>query len=428
MIKTSLLTATFCLLAATGAHAAKEAPPTGGFPFKDGDRVVFLGDSITEQRLYSTYLETYLLTRFPGWNLKFRNAGWSGDTSYLRLRGLPPKEALQRDVLFFKPTVVTIKFGMNDAGYGGFDQKLFDAHIAGETAIVQQLKAAGARPVILTPNAVEKAEPGDSMPGYNETLQKFAAGTAALAARENVLFVDQFHPYAAAINRLRAVDPAMRITAGDSVHPLHPGQLLMTDFILTGMNAPSLVSSATINSRKGSVTASEGAKITDIVRKPDGISFRRLDKALVFPIEPAARPALSLAPVADDINRYMVRVTNLQPGAYTLSVNGQEISRFSAAQLSGGVNLGSYDGPLTAPGTEILKHVRRKNDIYYVKWRQVQLGNDPEAAKQTQIQAFDKEILEQETIIDSLRKPPVFQFEIKRAIMPPAPAVTPAKP
>ena len=35
------------------------------FFIHDGDRVVFLGDSITEQRLYTTYIEAYALTRHP---------------------------------------------------------------------------------------------------------------------------------------------------------------------------------------------------------------------------------------------------------------------------------------------------------------------------------------------------------------------------
>ncbi len=50
------------------------------FPIHDGERVVFLGDSITDQRLYTTAIEAYALTRFPQWKLTFRNIGWGGDT------------------------------------------------------------------------------------------------------------------------------------------------------------------------------------------------------------------------------------------------------------------------------------------------------------------------------------------------------------
>ena len=35
------------------------------FFFRDGDRVVMIGDSITEQHLYSNYVEMWTVTRFP---------------------------------------------------------------------------------------------------------------------------------------------------------------------------------------------------------------------------------------------------------------------------------------------------------------------------------------------------------------------------
>src|SRR5260370_35972816 len=66
----------------------------GEFLIKDGDRVVFLGDSITEQRLYTTYIEAYALTRHPDWKLTFRNVGWGGDTAWLRQRSHPDENPL----------------------------------------------------------------------------------------------------------------------------------------------------------------------------------------------------------------------------------------------------------------------------------------------------------------------------------------------
>ncbi len=220
-MKISRCIGAFCALSSSlscaGAHAdapRATAPATSGaFPFRNGDRVVFLGDSITEQRLYTTYLETYLLTRFPSWNLKFRNAGWGGDTSFLRTRGVPATQALQRDVLDLHPTIVTIDFSMNDAGYGAFKQDLYDQHVAGEAAIVRQLRAANVRPVVLTASAVEKNEPGHNMQGYNQTLEQFAFGDAAVASRDGVPFADQFHPFVEAINRLRSVGGGLRLAA-----------------------------------------------------------------------------------------------------------------------------------------------------------------------------------------------------------------------
>jgi len=45
----------------------------------DGDTVVFLGDSITHQCLYTQYVEDYFYTRFPGKRIHFHNAGVGGD-------------------------------------------------------------------------------------------------------------------------------------------------------------------------------------------------------------------------------------------------------------------------------------------------------------------------------------------------------------
>lgn len=423
MQKLSCALGALCVLSAASVQAAPPANPMPGFPFHDGDRVVFLGDSITEQKLYTTYLETYLLTRFPTWNLQFRNAGWGGDTSYLRTRGVPPTQALQRDVLALKPTVVTIDFSMNDAGYGGFNQDLYNQHMTGETRIVRELKAAGVRPIVLTASAVEKKEPGDDMTGYNQTLEQFGAGDASVAAQAGAPFADQLHPFAAAVNRLRAVNGDLRLS-GDVVHPGNAGHLMMADFILSGLNAPALVSTATINARRSTVSNADGATITNVVRTNDGVSFQRLDRALVFPIEPAARPVLEIVPVADDLNRYMVQVTDLPPGDYTISVNKTSVTRCSAAQLAAGVNLGYFDSPLSAPGMQILRHVYAKNNLYFTLWRNVQLGNSPEAEKTAKIADLGQQIAGEERQINALRHPATFQFQIMRATPPPAPPAT----
>src|SRR4051812_6107137 len=78
------------------------------FQVRPHDRIVFLGDSITEQDLYPRSVEAYLVQRSPDYELSFFNAGWPGDNA----DGGKPR--LDRDVLALKPTLVTICFGMND--------------------------------------------------------------------------------------------------------------------------------------------------------------------------------------------------------------------------------------------------------------------------------------------------------------------------
>src|SRR3954452_7493345 len=76
------------------AFSVAAGAPGADFLIRDGDRVVFLGDSITEQRLYTTYIEAYALSRHPEWKLWFRNVGWGGDTSWLRQRAHPDEAKL----------------------------------------------------------------------------------------------------------------------------------------------------------------------------------------------------------------------------------------------------------------------------------------------------------------------------------------------
>src|SRR3954471_20977458 len=54
-------------------------PPIAKLDLKDGDTIVFLGDSITHQCLYTQYLEDFFYTRFPNIHLRIHNAGVGGD-------------------------------------------------------------------------------------------------------------------------------------------------------------------------------------------------------------------------------------------------------------------------------------------------------------------------------------------------------------
>ena len=144
-------------IAATAFVIAVLAAPTAHgqeFFFKDGDVVVMIGDSITEQHLYSNYVEMWTVTRFPAWKLTFRNTGIGGDTSG------GGNSRFQRDVLRYKPTAMTVDFGMNDGGYGGFDKGRFDNYVKGLEGMATKAKAANIRVAWITPQPLDTAEQG----------------------------------------------------------------------------------------------------------------------------------------------------------------------------------------------------------------------------------------------------------------------------
>src|SRR5262249_55763683 len=120
-------------IALPGSNAGRPdlAPPVARqgvqeqFALKDGDRVVFYGDSITEQRLYTTYVEHYCTTHYPDRRITFINTGWGGDkvtgNDCQPCAGVGGLARIKRDLLDHHPTVVTLLFGMNDGQYQDFN-------------------------------------------------------------------------------------------------------------------------------------------------------------------------------------------------------------------------------------------------------------------------------------------------------------------
>ena len=131
-------------LAKPAAKAAKPSKFKTMLPqmlLKDGDTMVFLGDSITHQCLYTQYVEDYYYTRFPNLHIHFHNAGVGGD------RASDALARLDDDVLAFKPSYVTILLGMNDGGYRDFDKPARSRPTSRDmTAVLDRLAAMGPPP------------------------------------------------------------------------------------------------------------------------------------------------------------------------------------------------------------------------------------------------------------------------------------------
>src|SRR5438094_822737 len=78
---------------------------------KTNDVLAICGDSITEQKQYSVFVEDYLLMCWPELNAHAMQFGWGGETSWGFLA------RMDNDTLRFKPTIATTFYGMNDGGY-----------------------------------------------------------------------------------------------------------------------------------------------------------------------------------------------------------------------------------------------------------------------------------------------------------------------
>jgi hypothetical protein len=417
----------------------------GDFLIHDGDRVVFLGDSITEQRLYTTYVEAYALTRHPKWSLTFRNTGWGGDTAWLRQRFHPDEKklfaaddatqqkmvedsvgrGLARDVLPLKPTFVTIKFGMNDHAYQAFREDIFHAYVRSQTEEAKVLEAHGARVAFLTPQPIEDIKKGGANPDKDErniSLRKFCDGLKEVAAKNNAAFVDQFDPYMAMLLRERADNPPKNIGGGDAVHPGPIGHTVMAWAVLKGLGATALVSHAEIDATAKKVVSTEACRVSDLKADGDTVSFDRLDDALPMPIDERAETALKLAPILDDLDDLSLKVTGLAEGKYQVSIDGKPVAEVTSGDLARGWNYADVPGPITDQAREVLKWIFEKNNTFFERWRKVQLYEFPDWAKDPDFEKarakvvarMDKGIRNMEDEIHKDCQPKSHHFELKR--------------
>jgi len=391
-----------------------------GFFFKDGDKAVIIGDSITEQHLYSNYVEMWTISRFPKWNITFRNSGIGGD------RSGGGNSRFKRDVLVHNATALTVDFGMNDGSYKAFDENGFNIYMKGLQGMADQAKAANIRVAWMTPSPVEKAEEGPALKGYNETLEKYSDGVKDIAQKNQGLFVDQFHPFVAAIDKARAENPKSRIGGGDPVHPGPPGQAIMAWSILKGLNFPTLVSSVEIDAAGAKLVKAENCEVSNIAAKDGGISFQRLDAALpFFPSE--AKSILKWVPIEQELNQYMLKVAGLSEGQYDILIDSKKVGTRSAAELAAGANIVSdvlANGPIADHVKTVFTAVVEKNRFYHDKiFRGIVLGPgvpewleippaEAEAKKQAVIEKRNAKMVELDAAVRKTLEIKPHQFDI----------------
>lgn len=320
-----------------------------GEVFRDGETVCFLGDSITNGGRYQAMIYDYYLTRFPDRTLRFVNAGRSGDSAGGALG------RLQEDVTAHQPTSVAIMMGMNDVNRGAYvaqpdaqkiqaQQQALDGYRQNMEKVTERLRTEEGGPQLwfITPSPFDQSAVNDrnnNQPGCNDGLGRCAAIVRELAAKNHGTVVDFHGPMTAFNLEQQKKDPRYTIVGPDRVHPGAPGLLMMAWLFLKEQHVPAVVSTVTVDAAAGRVVASVNAGVTAVAKQDGGVTFTVLEKALPFPVDPAAKPMLELLPIAQDLNQELLAVSGLAAGNYELKIDGTAVGRYPATQLAAGVNL-----------------------------------------------------------------------------------------
>jgi hypothetical protein len=450
------------------SSAADAAPTTAtapAFMLRDVARpVLFFGDDATAQRMFTTLVETYTLSRFPAWTVTFRNTGLAGDKILaVGPRGYSRDQIIRRDIEAFRPQIAIVNYGDNDARDGDAGMKDFRVRM---NVLCRDLPRIGVyRMAFLSPSPAEGTEAGAPAGSkFNLALRTYADVEQAqlpvswkdgvdsvrahpkgpeLPRLADGVFVDVLNPMIGLIEAGRAAGVLARDggppttlprLVHDGDHPGWAGHLVIAATLLQALHAPDLVSAAELDAPARATRSATGCTITWQDTPAGVIQFQRLDDALPWPTPPEVDPALRLPgfDLATTLNRYELKVTGLAAPAYTLSIDGQPIGTYKPAELAAGVNLGFVRrGPIYDQGQRLLKAVVEKNDAFAHRWQDVQLGPPPpagtSAADQRKLESthlatvrpelarLDAAIAEQERAIRTLCRPVAHTFRLEPA-------------
>ncbi|MBN2369069.1 MAG: SGNH/GDSL hydrolase family protein [Vicinamibacteria bacterium] len=360
-------------------------------PIADIETVVFYGDSITEQNLYSAYIETFLLSRFPQKKIACFNFGWSGDTA----RG--GQERFARDVAPVKPSLVFVNFGMNDGGYQSYDEAVQRRYIEAQRALAATIETAGARQVFLTASPVDEYVRGDQGV-YNDTLAHLGRGVVALAGELDKPAIDIFQPMRDIMRLAHERDSDFTLIP-DSIHPDPAGHLVMAYLALRGIDAPREVGEIIIS--EGRPLQARGVSVDHVATYDGGLEFDMTPPFLPFYVPPSARKALELVPLQEELNRFRLRVEDETEARWVLAVDGASLGTFTTSQLRDGVDLALLDkAPWCLEGRTLWETAQLRWQKHREAWRT--MGLEKPKAMMPDLPSFGALALAQRAYADDL--------------------------
>ena len=326
--------------------------------FEEGERVVFVGNSITHGGHYHSFIWLYYMTRFPDKPITIMNAGIGGESAW------DMKDRLDYDVFNRKPTYVTLTFGMNDTGYDIYMKD--DAKELSKQRIAKSLESyREIEERLLAKNKIKKVLIGGSpydetsrfnnfiLHNKNNAILKIIDAQRTSAKKNGWGFVDFNQPMREISRKEQEADSTFTFCRIDRIHPDNDGQMVMAYLFLKAQGlAGDEVSSVSIDAYHSSVITHKNCKISKLKKNGADLTFDYLAYALPYPLDSISRSgwgnkrsqrdAMQLVPFMEEFNQERFQVTNLEKGMYRLTIDNQFIDNLSSEKLANGVNLADY--------------------------------------------------------------------------------------
>ena len=346
------------LSAAEPATPPPAPPATVDFQFRDGDRVVLLGNTLVERAQRYGHLETAVVARLGGIRLTFRNLGWSGDTVLAESRGIfdTPAKGYQRmltHVARLKPTVLVLGYGSNESFTGTNGIRAFLKQYEKLISDLKSQSTAGVRVVILsippqqrpglrrlntTVSATSKFTAPDleTPVARNQQIDRYNTALAHFALTHDHAHLDLNAPFQKLGDRFTASDFTVAGRALNSA-----GYQVVTDAVMAQLFPTSTLS---VDLKQGQSPRASGPLAVA------GAAYQQQQLTL------SARTG-----------SFVLRVHGLPRGRYSLHIDRDDYGDHTAGEFAAGI-VPSFTR-LPVGHTELRRAVIAKNRLYFHRWR-----------------------------------------------------------
>ena len=359
-------------------------------PFEAGDRIVFLGDSITSGGTYHENIRIFWATRFPDVPIHIWNKGIFSDFVHGGLK------RIEHDTLEENPNKVVINFGMNDSGaswrtnfFGMTNpsedilaqrRALVTAYRASMEKLVARLKERGVSPILAGPSIYDETMVGDGLNqiGGNDNIRACIEQLHEISARDGLGFVDFNTPMLEINARMQKDNPSASIAGRDRVHPDVEGHWAMAMAFLQAQGMDPYVAKVVVDAGSGTVMDTHRCRVDVVTKDRDNVSFTYRPEALPIPSDRPYQKADALIGLTAAVNQELIAVRGLKPGRYAVSMNTRSLGEFTAEQLAEGVNIATLagnPGQQTAQRVQTLANERRSIEQRIRQLRQLDAGD-----------------------------------------------------
>lgn len=329
--------------------------PNGNFDLKDGDRVVFLGNSVFENDFQYGYLELALTTRFADRYVTFRNLGWTGDNVFGDARSTftnPPTayQHLIQNIIKTQPSVVFL-------AYGGVESQEGEAGLAhfkdGLNNLLDKIDSLGAKTIILSPIPFIAGDSSQNIAKRNADIELYSSAMAKIAESRGKGFIDIYNP-------IKKLSQKFVLTE-NGIHLNEMGYYYLATALENGLGLPLTQQETVINIDKTGLKTSPAIKISESAKNNSNFKFTIQEDYLALP----------LPTENTDKNAYqqLIKITGLKKGFYTLKADESDLITASAKEWEKGVQI--KHGISTNQVNLLREMIVKKNNLFFFQYRPI---------------------------------------------------------